>query len=95
MQVTLSKSLAALVAIGWVVAAAARGVRPSSVVVLAVCLVLPLALIWLPEPVGAASGFRVRFTLYREADSDRVVTTTIGWLLLFAIPLLAYWRRSW
>jgi hypothetical protein len=83
-----------LVAVGYLIAAfvsAAKG-QEGSVIILALALLLPLALIWFPELFGNYLG-PVRGG-YIDHKTPGVLIAIAGWFFLVGIPLILYllWR---
>lgn len=91
---TAGRVLSALVAIGYVVLAAAsdRG-GPKAALIVAGVVLLPLALIWFPRPIGAARGYRVNRQLVDQPTPPALIAGA-GWFFLVGLPLIIYlnWR---
>jgi hypothetical protein len=96
MEITISKIIALLLAVGYVIAAwlSPDGLPFAGTVALGA--LLPLGLIWFPEEIE--SWFR----MYRKSGllsslqvrpSPAWLVVVMGWVLLVGIPLLVFLRR--
>ena len=86
MQITISKALSLLVAIGYMVMAfMAQGIHGLKY---CIGLLVPLAFIWFPDVIGELTGcFR---TGYVNVQTPGPIMSFIGWFLLVGLPVLLY-----
>ena len=85
MAVTISKIAALVLAATYVIAAGiAEGLSFAATV--AVGVLLPLACIWFPEPIGSWTGIWRWYS--RLSPSPAWLVATMGWVLLVGIPLV-------
>ncbi len=85
MAVTLSKIAALVLAATYVIAAGiAEGLSFAATV--AVGVLLPLACIWFPEPMGSWTGVWRWYSPL--SPSPAWMVATMGWVLLVGIPLV-------
>jgi hypothetical protein len=57
----------------------------------ALIILIPVAFIWFPEQIGSATGFIGHSVV--NAETPPALLTFLGWLLLLALPVLAYYLR--
>ncbi|MBX7105075.1 MAG: hypothetical protein K1X57_13400 [Gemmataceae bacterium] len=86
--------LASLVVAGILVAAAhyLLGMQLSLVKFIALSMIMPLALIWFPGPLGRYRGFLDG--QYINVTTPAPLVAAAGWFLLFGFPLLLWWINS-
>ena len=86
MQITLSKILGLIVALGYLVFAGTQG----GVAALKPCagLVIPLAFIWFPEEIGNLTGYFD--SGYVNVKTPGVIVSLLGWFLLVGVPVLLF-----
>jgi xanthine/uracil/vitamin C permease (AzgA family) len=88
MQITRSKIVALVIALGYL-AAAFFAAGLNAVPSVGISVMLPLVLIWFPKKMGAAPT-KVDFSGI-DTETPAIVVTAIGWVwLLGYLPLLAY-----
>ena len=93
MQVTRSKILGLVIALGYLATAVAiSGWDTKGVAVFCVSLSLPLAFIWFPDEIGAFTAIVARRPYGRiTTETPASMVTLVGWLCLVGyLPLLAY-----
>ena len=54
-------------------------------------LLVPVALIWFPEQIGAAAGFIGHGEITTETPA--ILVSIMGWVFLVALPVLVYCLR--
>jgi hypothetical protein len=92
-QVTRSKILALVIALGYLAAAVAMfGWDTKGAAVICLCLSLPLAFIWFPDEIEAFTAMVAKRPYGRiTSETPATMVTIVGWLLLLGyLPLLAY-----
>ncbi len=55
---------------------------------MAAFIAIPVALIWFPEQIGAATGFIGHSTI--NAETPPILVSIAGWIILLALPILAH-----
>lgn len=93
MQITIGKLLGLLIAIGSAVTmiAGAGGIT-TEVVQGCLALLLPLALIWLPDELGSLTGSVGRGG-YINTETSPILISIAGWFFLVGLPVLLYSLR--
>ena len=93
MRVTISKVVALLIAIGYVVAIVimwGEEFEPAFIVLRIVpALIFILALIWFPEAIGGFTGYTCRFHVV-DTESQPGIISFLGWFFLVGLPLIIY-----
>ena len=91
MEVTISKILGLVIALGYAVCmiVAAHGF---TVDVCKGCaaLLLPLALIWFPDEIGDATGYLAGNFMRVDTPTPPILISIMGWLFLVGLPVLLY-----
>ncbi|MEP6685399.1 MAG: hypothetical protein ABJB22_01370 [Verrucomicrobiota bacterium] len=87
MVTLLNRMLSVFIALVYLVAAYKHG-GGATTLKLAMFLLLPLACIWFPEPLGQYGG-TIRGQLMTSSTPAFLVCAG-GWLVLVGVPLLAY-----
>ena len=54
-------------------------------------VLIPVAFIWFPEQIGAATGFIGHS--FVNAETPPALLSFLGWLFLLALPFLAFYLR--
>ena len=85
MTVTLSKIVALVLAVAYVVAAAVSSEGAPFAGTVAVGCLMALALIWFPETIGSWTGVWRRYS--RLSPSPAWMVATMGWVFLVGLPL--------
>jgi hypothetical protein len=96
MQLTLSRILSLVIALGYAVILVISVVKnttstPEAVVrsfIGCAVILIPVALIWFPEQIGSATGFIGHGEVTTETPP--VMVSIMGWLFLVGLPLAAY-----
>ncbi len=90
-QINVGKVLSLLIAVGYVVSMVVQA-HGFSVDVLKGCvaLLLPLALIWLPEQIGNATGYLIGNVMRVDTPTPPILISMMGWFFLIGIPLLLF-----
>lgn len=93
MRISWPKLLALIIALGCLVTVAIveRG-RIDLLITAALCLALPLALIWFAEPLGRVDNVRY-FRGLRIRPSPPWMVAAAGWFFLLGLPLSWLWLR--
>ncbi len=102
MTVTLPKLLALAIALGYFIAALVLQPGVGMLITLALLLLLPLSLIWLPEKwnglwprkksiLGFYSDPHVPYPHPAMRESAPGLIAFMGWFFLVGIPLIVYW----
>lgn len=89
MEITRSKMIALLIAIGYVIVLLNVSHGPAQqndAILYSLFLLVPLALIWFPDLIGSAVGGGRGV----NAESPPLVVAGMGWLLLLGAPVAAY-----
>jgi hypothetical protein len=90
----VSRVVAVVIAVGYVVAAVARWGVSKWTLLLGVSLLVPLALIWFPRQIGSATGYSVNRQRI-DQPTPPILISLAGWFFLVGLPLILYlsWRR--
>jgi hypothetical protein len=87
MEITTSKIVAVVIAVGYAIAATVhyRAVMPGWVL-----LLVPLGLIWFPEELGSYTGYVSRGSTI-DTETPPFIVSGLGWLflVLIGIPVVA------
>ena len=75
------------------IVAHAKNAAGATLVSIEYCAVifLPVAMIWFPEQIGAATGF-VGYSNV-NAETPAFLVSIMGWFFLVGLPLFMYWYR--
>jgi hypothetical protein len=85
--VWVGRALAVLVAAGYLIAAVVlQDGSTKWLPVLGLALLIPLALIWFPQPIGSASGYMIN-RQYVDQPTPPVLISAAGWFFLVGLPL--------
>ena len=94
-QVTISKVLALLLAVGYIVAAgfSRQGLPFAGTVALGV--LIPLALIWFPDEIDTwtRTWRNARLTTLPTSPSPPWALVAMGWVFLVGLPLFVLWNE--
>lgn len=92
MQVTRSKILGLVIALGYIaIAVAMSGWDTEGVAVICLSLSLPLAFIWFPDEIAAYTRIAAKGGGRFNTETPASMVTLVGWLCLVGyLPLLAY-----
>lgn len=90
-QVTISKILSLIIAIGY----AACMVLGGHGVTLDVCkgllaLLFPLVLIWFSDQIGDATGYMIGNWMQVDTPTPAILISMMGWFFLVGLPVLMY-----
>ena len=100
MQITIPKILSFLIAAAYAVVlviSVVAGSRTTAEAVVRSCegcaiILIPVALIWFPEQIGAATGFIGHGEI--TAETPAILVSIMGWVFLVGLPVAGYflWR---
>lgn len=95
MQVTRSKLVALVIALGYFVTAVVVMGWAEKAAILGYLLSLPLAFIWFPDAIASYTVWVVKHGFRFTTPTPAPVVTIVGWLWLVGyLPLMAYlWSR--
>jgi hypothetical protein len=88
MEITISKIVAVVIALGYAIAMVVNlGLSRAGGVVL---LIVPLGLIWFPEELGSYTGYFSRGSTI-DTETPPFIVSGLGWLFLFlfGMPVVA------
>jgi hypothetical protein len=97
LQVTRSKLLELVIALGFLVAAVVMwGWDTEGLAQVCLCLSLPLGFIWFPDEIAAFTRRAAERGSRFNTPTPAPVVTLVGWLFLVGYaPLLAYLLGRW
>jgi hypothetical protein len=87
-EVTVSKIVGLVIAIGFAVIAIAGGGIEGLKCSLA--LFLPLALIWFPDEIGGATGYVIGNMMQVDTPTPPILISMAGWFFLLGLPVIVY-----
>jgi hypothetical protein len=93
LEITRSKLVGLVIAVGYVAAAiATSGWDTKGFAVICLCVSLPLAFIWFPDEIAAYTAYVAKLPYSRmNSETPAPMVTAVGWLWLVGyLPLLAY-----
>lgn len=100
MQITIAKLLALLIGITYLVILVSTllaAAHSTAEVVVRSCqdgliILIPVALIWFPEQIGAATGYIGHSMI--DSETPPVFVAFMGWVFLVGLPIAVYflWR---
>jgi hypothetical protein len=88
MRWTVSKIVAGVISITYIVLAFTIEKNVSFAATVAAGTILPLALIWFPDFFGGLTGWGTRAPIDRP--SPPVLVSFLGWFLLVGLPILMF-----
>ena len=88
MEVTVSKIVALVIAIGYAVGIIVFGSGFRDYMLI-LALLVPLGLIWLPEICGEFTGYAGHFT-YVDCETPPWLVSAAGWFLLVGLPAICW-----
>jgi hypothetical protein len=92
-EITISKIISVLIALGYIAANIIHFGVTRVVVAIAIALLVPLALIWFPDEIGTFTGYVGRGG-YINQETPPILITIMGWFFLVGMPVILYfiWR---
>ena len=90
MQITIGKILGLLIALGYAVTMIVQAGGITFLVFRnCVALLLPLALIWLPDELGSLTGYVGRGRNI-NVETPPILVSIAGWFFLVGLPVIIY-----